>query len=712
MQPVAIALMFGSACAFDSTAEPAKAAAARVDAVRILAADSEPGSWLTHGRTYSEQRYSPLTGISAENVHRLGLAWSYMTGTKRGLESTPLVIDGVLYATGSWSRVYALDAASGRELWRFDPQVPGWKGRNACCDVVNRGVAAWQGRIYVGTIDGRLIALDAATGKPDWEVQTTDPGQPSSITGAPRVVKGRVIIGNGGADLGVRGFFSAYDAETGKLDWRFYTVPASKEGPHEHPELEAAARTWSKDSAWESGLGGTVWDAFAFDPELDLLYVGVGNSSVYDRERRSPGGGDNLYLASILAVRPESGKLVWHYQTTPGESWDYTATQHMILADLTIGGKPRKLLLQAPKNGFFYVLDRATGELLSAEKYVDVSWASHVDLGTGRPVERPEANWSKQPAMVTPGPAGGHNWHPMAFSPRTGLVYIPSISNVYYYAPDPNFELIPGAWNTGEDIAEVSRQLEDFADAILPCNPSHITAWDPVKGRQAWRVNHGDPVPGGLLATASDLVFQGNGSGMLSAYDAGSGERIWQTDTHMGIMAPPILYEVDGVQYISVVAGLGGSHGGHLTRFDHDNAGRILTYKLGGKAALPPLRLRSKQRADPPPLTASVEEIERGRELYGRHCVYCHGLGVRSSGLYPDLTKSSRAVHDQWNGIVLGGSLQAGGMASFADHLTAKQAQQIHAYVLARTHREPGLLEQAARWIGRYACVPVSWAAD
>ncbi len=712
MQPLAIALMFGSTCALDSAAEPAKTAAARVDAARILAADSEPGSWLTHGRTYSEQRYSPLTGISADNIHQLGLAWSYMTGTKRGLESTPLVIDGVLYATGSWSRVYALDAASGRELWRFDPEVPGWKGRNVCCDVVNRGVAAWKGRIYLGTIDGRLIALDAATGKPDWEVQTTDPGQPYSITGAPRVVKGRVIIGNGGADLGVRGFFSAYDAETGKLDWRFYTVPASKEGPHEHPELEAAARTWSKDSAWESGLGGTVWDAFAFDPELDLLYVGVGNASVYDRERRSPGGGDNLYLASILAVRPETGKLVWHYQTTPGESWDYTATQHMILADLTIGGKPRKLLLQAPKNGFFYVLDRATGELLSAEKYVDVSWASHVDLGTGRPVERPEAHWSKQPAMVTPGPAGGHNWHPMAFSPRTGLVYIPSTSNVYYYAPDPNFELIPGAWNTGEDMAEVSRQLEDFVDAILPCNPSHITAWDPVKGRQVWRVNHSDPVPGGLLATATDLVFQGNGSGMLSAYDAGSGERIWQTDARMGIMAPPILYEVDGEQYITVVAGLGGSHGGHFTRFDHDNAGRILTYKLGGKATLPPLTIRSKPRADPPPLTASVGEIERGRELYGRHCFYCHGLGVRSSGLYPDLRKSSRAVHDSWNEIVLGGSLQAGGMASFADHLTGKQAQQIHAYVLARSHHEPGLLERAARWIGRYACIPVAWAAD
>ncbi|MFP8880888.1 MAG: PQQ-dependent dehydrogenase, methanol/ethanol family, partial [Myxococcota bacterium] len=468
-------------CSAPSAADPTgEARTGNVDAARIIAADSEPGSWLTHGRTYDEQRFSPLTAINTESVSRLGLAWSYMTGTRRGLEATPIVVDGVMYATGSWSVVYALDARTGRELWKYDPEVPKAKGRDACCDVVNRGVAVWKGRVYVGTIDGRLVALDAATGKPVWDVLTIDPNQAYTITGAPRIVKGRVIIGNGGAEFGVRGYFSAYDAATGEMLWRFFTVPANHDGPFEHPELERAAATWSRESMWASGLGGTVWDSMAYDPELDLLYVGVGNSSVYNREVRSPGGGDNLFLASILAVRPETGRLVWHYQTTPGEHWDYTAVQHMILADLEIGGRVRKVLMQAPKNGFFYVLDRATGELLSAEKYTYISWATHVDLATGRPVERPDASWSKQTAIVSPDPGGGHNWHPMAFSPRTGWVYIPARQFAFPYTPDLRFELKPRTFNTGEDWGEMTKSFEGFEDALRTCSPTNITAWDPV----------------------------------------------------------------------------------------------------------------------------------------------------------------------------------------------------------------------------------------
>jgi len=595
-----------------------------VDAERITRVAAEPAVWPSHGRGYDEQRYSPLDQIDRGNVASLGLAYSYATGTRRGMEATPLVVDGTLYTTGSWSRVYAIDAATGEERWTYDPKVPGAKGRNACCDVVNRGVALWKGRVYVGTIDGRLIALDAATGAPIWDVMTVDPTQPYTITGAPRVVKDKVVIGNGGSEFGVRGYFSAYDADSGELLWRFYTVPASKQGPHEHPELERAAATWSKDSLWESGLGGTkdslwesglggtVWDAFAYDPELDLLYAGVGNSSVYDRAKRSPGGGDNLFLTAILAVRPDTGRLVWHYQTTPGEAWDYTATQHIMLADLKIEGRMREVLMQAPKNGFFYVLDRASGELLAADPYVEVSWATHVDLQTGRPVERPDADWSEKQRLVTPGPPGAHNWHPMAFSPRTGLVYIPSTNGGYSYAPDANFHFIPGAFNTAEDIGAISDQIQNGLRHIPICSPSHITAWDPVARRRAWRVEHESAVPGGILATAGDLVFQGS-SATFSAYDARSGERLWRSDTGVGIMAAPISYQIGDVQYVAVMAGIGGSHGGHQVEFEYENEGQLLVFKLGGEAAIPIPPRKPERRVEAPPAVASAETVRMGR---------------------------------------------------------------------------------------------------
>jgi PQQ-dependent dehydrogenase (methanol/ethanol family) len=685
--------------------------AAWVDAERIARADREPDVWLTYGRTYDEQRYSPLAQLDRGNVAELGLAFSYATRTRRGLEATPLVVDGTLYTTGSWSRVYAVDAVTGEERWTYDPRVPRHKGRNACCDVVNRGVALWKGRVYVGTIDGRLIALDAKTGERVWEVMTVDPKWPYTITGAPRVVKGKVVIGNGGADLGVRGYFSAYDALTGELVWRFYTVPASHEGPHEHPELEMAAATWSKDSMWESGLGGTVWDAFAYDPELDLLYAGVGNSTVYDRQKRSPGGGDNLFLTAILAVRPDTGRLVWHYQTVPAEAWDYTATQHIMLADLEIDGKLRKVLMQAPKNGFFYVLDRATGELLAADPYVDVSWATHVDPETGRPVERPEADWSREQRLVTPGPPGGHNWHPMAYSPRTGLVYVPSISVGYNYAPDPAYRFKLGAWNSAEDIGGVSDQIQNGLRTLPVCSPTHITAWDPVRRRQAWRVAHESAVPGGILATAGDLLFQGTGSS-FAAYDARTGERLWSVDTGVGVIAPPITYEIDGVQYVAVMAGVGGSHGGHQVEFDYENEGQLLVFKRGGEAPMPIPPRRPARRVEAPPATAPPEEVRRGRDLYARHCFYCHGFAAEASGLHPDLRYASRQVHESWNDIVLGGTRQGGGMASFADQLSTEESEAVHAYVIDRAHAADGWVEGLLRWAGQHVCVPIAWVVD
>jgi len=669
--------------------------------------------WPLHGRTPHEERFSPLAQIDRSNVARLGLTWSYATGTHRGLEATPIVVDGVLYATASWSIVFAVDARTGRELWRHDPEVPGWKARHACCDVVNRGVAVAKGRVYSGTLDGRLLALDAATGELLWQVRTTDIAQAYTITGAPRVVGDRVVIGNGGADLGVRGYVSAYDAATGELLWRFYTVPASREGPHEHPELAAAARTWSPDSLWETGLGGTVWDAMAWDPELDLLYVGTGNASVYDRSRRSPGGGDNLYLASILALRPATGELVWHYQTTPGESWDYTATQHMILADLDWQGERRPVLMQAPKNGFFYVLDRRTGELLSAEKYVHVSWASHVDLATGRPVERVEADWSKGPANVAPSAIGGHNWHPMSFHPGRRLVFIPTIEASHSFLRWESFRFRPGLWNTGEDFAGLTKGGENYGAARrLICGPTRLVAWDPVAAKKVWEVAHDGRVSGGTLATAGDLVFQGAGEGRFAAFDAASGDRLWSVDVGIEVMAAPVSYAIDGEQYVAVLAGAGGSQGVHATTFDHDNAGRVLAFKLGGKATMPGVRPRAT-RSDPRPrLDVDAETIDRGRTAYAENCVSCHGFALENSGLYPDLRSSSAEVHAQWDAIVRGGIRSDAGMASFADSLTEADSRAIQAYVIERAWHEPGLIEKLLELFVDNACVPVSWMTD
>jgi quinohemoprotein ethanol dehydrogenase len=652
---------------------------------RLVAADSETQNWLLHGRTYSEQRFSPLKHINQQNVSELGLAWYADTGTNRGLEATPLVVDGVMYATGSWSIVYALDAKTGKMLWQYDPDVPKQWGKYACCDVVNRGVAFWNNKIYVGTIDGRLVALDAADGSVLWDVNTIDRTKPYTITGAPRVVKGKIIIGNGGADLGVRGYFSAYDADSGDMIWRFYTVPGDPAKPFEHKELEAAAKTWSGGKWWEIGGGGTVWDSMAYDPELDLLYVGTGNGAPWSRHLRSPGGGDNLFLSSILAVRPETGQLVWHYQTTPGDSWDYTATQHIILADMDIDGQVRKVLMQAPKNGFFYVLDRETGELVSAEKYVNVTWASHVDLTTGRPIESPDAQWKDKTAVVYPSSLGGHNWHPMAYSPETGLVYIPARDVPGAYGPEPGFKHRPGSWNTGTDLAH-------FSDVPPEAVTGYLLAWDPVAQKQAWRIKQSGGWHGGLLATAGDLVFQGTNDGLFSAYRADNGQKLWQVKVGTGIIAPPITYKVDGEQYVSIMAGWGGVYGlafGRAAKAAQGaGPGRILTFKLGSKGSVSSAPLTRVQTLPQPiaPLAVSKETVEQGKLLYQRNCATCHGFGMVGAGVLPDLRYSTKAIHEIWNDIVLGGVLAGNGMASFADALNEKEAQAIRAYVVQRTN--------------------------
>jgi quinohemoprotein ethanol dehydrogenase len=674
------ALLLGAVCGLLSACQQGSSPAGPgfVTGERIISADAEPGNWLSHGRTYDEQRYSPLDRINPETIDELGLAWSFDMGTTRGLEATPLVVDGIMYVTGTWSRVYALDAAGGNLIWSYDPEVPGATARNACCDVVNRGVALWDDRVYVGTLDGRLVALDAATGEPAWEVLTVDPDKPYTITGAPRVVNGMVIIGNGGAEMGVRGYFTAYDAGTGEEIWRFYTVPGDPEMPPEQPELETALATWSEDSLWEAGLGGTAWDSMAYDPYLNLLYVGTGNGSPWNREIRSPGGGDNLFLASILAIDPESGRLAWHYQTTPGESWDYTATQHIVLADLVIDDVLRKVLMQAPKNGFFYVLDRATGELLSADNYVPVTWASGVDLATGRPVET-GADWSDGPTAVRPGPQGGHNWQPMSYSPLTGLVYVPVSLNAFTYVADRSFEMKQGAWNNGLDLPRTLDLLATEPGPTLGA-PTRLLAWDPVRRQAAWQIDQTAFKMAGVLSTAGGLVFQGTG-GEFVAYDAASGERLWATETGVGIMAPPVTYEVGGEQYIAVMAGLGGNALG-VQPINIENDGRLLAWKLGGRASMPALRRRTLPEPAPVEFPASAADIESGRTSYLDYCAVCHGINAASGGVLPDLRYSGEDTHQNWMAIVLGGLQAKRGMAGFSDVLSAETAKNIQAYVL------------------------------
>jgi PQQ-dependent dehydrogenase (methanol/ethanol family) len=708
-----VGVLLGVCLVLSARADPARPPLAVDDARLEAEPSSEPGAWLSHGRTWDEQRYSPLSQIDEHNVGGLAPAWVYATGETRGHEATPLVVDGVMFVTLPWSIVVALDAGTGRELWRHDPRVPRAWGRFACCDVVNRGVAAYQGRIYVGALDGRLIALDAQTGEERWSVRTTDPDKPYTITGAPRAARGLVFIGNGGAEFGVRGYVSAYDAETGALRWRFYTVPGPPSAPRESPALELAAKTWPANSMWESGLGGTVWDSLAFDPELDLLYVGVGNASPYPRDVRSPGGGDNLFLASILALRVRTGELAWYYQTTPGENWDYTATQHMILATLEIGGQKRRVLMQAPKNGFFYVLDRATGELLSAAPYTPVNWASGIDPKTGRPIETGKGEWKDGEGFVIPGPAGGHNWHPMAFHPGTGLVYIPTYEISYPFHRDKAFRFTPWRFNTGEDFRAMQSSIDGYERALRFCAPTQLIAWDPVKQRQVWRVEHASEVHGGVLATGGNLVFHGSGDARLVAYRATDGERLWRAKTPAAVMAEPISYAVGGEQYIAVAIGAGGSAGLNFTQLDYANAGYVAAFKLGGKATLPAKLPKPARHVEAPPLEAPPATVARGRALYHEWCMFCHGIGTKSGGLLPDLRYAPSATFASWQEIVIGGTRASRGMASFADVLSREDADAIRAYVIAQAHRQETFSETMAAWFYQHgACLPARWVAD
>jgi quinohemoprotein ethanol dehydrogenase len=660
---------------------------------RTINADQEPQNWLTHGRTYTEQRFSPLKQITDQNVSQLGLAWYYDLDTRRGQEATPIVVDGVIYFTSAWSKVFALNAATGMPQWSYDPKVPGETGVNACCDVVNRGVAVWDGKVFSATLDGRLIALDATTGKPVWKTLTVEPNFRYTISGAPRVVKGKVIIGNGGGEFGVRGYVSAYDAETGKLAWRFYTVPGDPSKPFESPILEKAAKTWSGEW-WKFGGGGTVWDTIVYDPELDLLYIGTGNGGPWNEKYRSPKGGDNLLTCSIVALRPETGEYVWHYQQGPADAWDYDSDEQIILADVSIEGRARKVLLQAPKNGFFYMLDRADGTLISAKPYTYINWATGVDMKTGRPIETELARYpGDNPAPVVPGPLGAHSWQPMSYSPLTGLVYIPVNDVGFMYKSPDQFEQKKLAANYGIDVVAAGMpQDSKIKKAILDTVKGKLVAWDPIRQTSAWTIDRPGPWNGGVLSTAGNLVFEGTARGNFEAYRADNGKQLWSFAAQTGVMAGPVTYSINGEQYVAVLAGWGGvfplatgevSFKSGRVR----NISRMLVFKLGGTSGLPQLEPAIEQTLQALPSQGGVVAVQKGEQLFQRYCAACHGDVAVSGGVLPDLRYSSALETDEWYSDVLGGMLQSDGMVSFAKELSHEDAAAIRAYVVSRRNQ-------------------------
>ena len=661
-----------------------------------IADESRTGDWLAYGRTHSEQRYSPLTDIDRETVSGLGVAWYRDLPKDVGLVSTPLVVDGVLYFTGTMNIVRAVNAMTGEPVWEYDPDVAGHVGsRRQVGWVHNRGISFYRGRIFAATWDGRLLALDAKTGKLAWSTRTFDEGQPLYITGAPKAFGGKVLIGNGGTEVGrSRGFVTAYDADSGEEVWKFHIVPGNPAFGFENAAMAMAAETWT-GPWWEHGGGGNAWHGYTYDPEFNAVYIGTGNGSPWNRAIRSPGGGDNLFLCSIVALDADTGAYLWHYQTTPGESWDFNSSMDIVLADIEIDGRAVKAILHAPKNGFFYVIDRATGRLVSAEPVTRVTWATHVDPETGRPVETPDARYEDGEAEIWPSAHGAHSWQAMSYNPQTGLVYLPTMNMGGRFVDmglDASWRMEDFVGGTGVGLFEI------LVPDDMP--PGMLQAWDPVEQRAVWAVPQQHPWNAGTLTTAGNLVFQGRYDGMFVAYDAATGEELWSYDLGLGISAPPITYELGGRQYVALLVGYGGSYTMGFTPGLPDegwaygvHTRRLVAFALDGEVtppAQPPPYKPQPLVYEDFPLDESL--VMQGAGIYGTYCGICHGGGAVANAMAPDLRASAVPLDaGAFAEVVREGSRFNRAMPPFAA-LADEELEAVRHYLRYVAHRDAGLM--------------------
>jgi len=680
-------------------------AALLLSVLSLTAADN----WPTPGGDANKSHHSQLADLTPDNVGGLGLAWAANLGTHRVLEATPVVIDGVLYTSGVAGRAYAFDAATGREIWHFEPVQDMQVNRYACCDMANRGVAVAHGKVYVAALDGWMYALDAKSGRVVWKADAiVDRNRGYTSTGAPEVAGNVVVIGNGGAEYDVRGYVSAFDTETGKLAWRFWVVPRDPRlGAQNQPDLERAVATWDPNSRWDIGGGGAPWDAITYDPETGYVLVGTGNGGPYETHKRSPGGGDQLYLSCIVALDAKSGRMKWFYQETPHESWDFTATQPMILTHLAVDGMTRSVIIHAPKNGFLYVLDRRDGKLLRANPLVRTNWAHSVDLKTGRPALDPDASdYSAGPKIVFPATTGARNWHAGGYDSHSGLYYAPvlDMGNLIFTTPGQKPH-VPRVLNNDAalifspdieaalptlppPIQAAVKALPAFAEVKRKPYVSELRAIEPLTGRTVWAAPmHGWQDRGGVLTTAGGLLFQGSIDGTFRVFDAKTGRMLKSIDTGTSILAAPMTYRVNGAQYVAVMAAWGGGGYPYVPRYSaaykRGNEGRILVFKLGGTSVplppeLPPLEVAPPPPAQQPGVTNAT--LAAGRNLFFRNCVLCHSNQHRS--ITPDLRRMQPGTHAAFEKIVLEGLLVPNGMPRWNDLLSAADVRAIHAYLI------------------------------
>ncbi|MGB5489734.1 MAG: PQQ-dependent dehydrogenase, methanol/ethanol family [Woeseiaceae bacterium] len=664
-------------------AAAASFAAGEVTEKRVLAEASSGVNWFLKGGNFRGQHFSPLRAINDKTVADMGLAWSTDLPVPDGISATPIVVDGVVYLSGAYSLVFAIDAKTGKVIWQYDPDVRSRLATDAAMSWiarVNRGVAVWQGKVFATTADCRLIALDADHGKELWSQQTCETGMGYRISDSPYVGGELVFVGNAGSESHKknRGYVSAYDADSGQLRWRFYTVPSDDPKENTSAAMKMAAKTWSGDALEKFGGGGSNWNEMTYDPESGLLFFGTAGAIPYDYHRRSPEGGDNLFLSSVVAVSADTGEYVWHYQTVPEDSWEYNATMNIVLADLSIDGENRKTLLIAPKNGFHYVLDRLTGELLGADNFAKVNWATHIDMDTGRPVYDPAAEFWKRPdedVAVWPNMWGAHSWNAMAFHPELELVYIPVI----------DVPTIVSGYEDGD--YDDTLEMQTVVDG-KPFSPGKLIAWDPVRNEARWTIGHDLPFNGGVLTTAGNLVFQGDAYGRFNAYSAEDGRSLWSVSTGSNITAAPVSFSIDDKQYVLVPVGAGGGiqfvfpemHGGDRVQ----GPTRLMAFALQADSPMPLVAVTPPALPAQPVLDASAEELETGRQIYSWECKGCHGKNVvaRFGGSVPDLRYANIETHDSWHGIVVGGARQVNGMPRF--EVSLEESEAIRKYVLSR----------------------------